>query len=418
MISVRILGLEIKRILKTKITIVLLYITLGLTFIMAYLPVTYVRTSYMDADGNLIKVTGKDAISYDKQIQKDITGEIEVTDFQNAVSRYQECLSSYGVTKTSELPNGVYEKEIYPYEPLLRSVMYAFADPVTGIVPSIMDIELEEVGNFYAVCEERFETIMVLEQSDNLKVQKNALERYKNLEKPYKFYPGYNKDALDYQVFLSFIILALCVVIAAPVFSADYQTEADAILRCTKYGRCKLAMTKIVAAFLISGLIYIVCMGIYIIISNSLFGWECTGTSVQTIYSVFSLVNMNLGKLQFCVAVAGLLSVLSTISLTLFLSSRFKNVVVSLGMALMICILPMVFYIALPTDVATWINTIIPSTGVGLVTSILYCFVDYVYLNVGQVSVWLPYAMIGACIVEIPIFILWSVRNYISYTDK
>ena len=47
MISVRILGLEIKRILKTKITIVLLAITLGLTFIMAYLPVTYVRTSYM-----------------------------------------------------------------------------------------------------------------------------------------------------------------------------------------------------------------------------------------------------------------------------------------------------------------------------------------------------------------------------------
>ena len=69
MISVRILGLEIKRILKTKITIVLLAITLGLTFIMAYLPVTYVRTSYMDTDGNMIRVTGKDAISYNKNKQ-------------------------------------------------------------------------------------------------------------------------------------------------------------------------------------------------------------------------------------------------------------------------------------------------------------------------------------------------------------
>ena len=108
---------------------------------------------------------------------------------------------------------------------------------------------------------------------------------------------------------------------------------------------------------------------------------------------------------------------LSTISLTLVLSSRFKNVVVSLGIALMICILPMVFYIALPTDVATWINMIIPSTGVGLVTSILYCFVDYVYLNIGQVSVWLPYAMIVACIVEIPIFILMTIRNYIVFNE-
>ena len=44
----------------------------------------------------------------------DIAGEIEVMDFQNAVRHYQECLSSYGVTKTNELPKGVYEKEIYP----------------------------------------------------------------------------------------------------------------------------------------------------------------------------------------------------------------------------------------------------------------------------------------------------------------
>ena len=414
----RILGLEIRRIIKTKLTIILLIVAFGLTLIMAYLPVTYVKTSYMDADGNLIKVTGKDAILYNKQIQKDIIGEIEVTDFKDAVLHYQECLSLYGVTKTSELPNGVYEKEIYPYEPLLRSVMYAFADPVTGNVPSLMDISLEEVGNFYTVCEERLETLMVLEQSENTSVQENALKRYKNIEKPYEFYPGYNKDALDYQVLLSFIILVLCVVIVAPVFSSDYQTEADDILRCTKYGRCKLAITKITSAFLISCLIYTICIGTYIIISNSLFGWECTKTSVQVLYSVFCLVNMNLGKLQLCVAIMGLFSVLSTISLTLFLSSRSKNVVVSLGISLMICILPMFLYIALPTDVATWINAFIPSSGVGLVTSFLITLVDLVYLNVGEISVWLPYVMLGTCIIEMPIFILWSVRNYIRYSEK
>lgn len=151
--------------------------------------------------------------------------------------------------------------------------------------------------------------LMIMEQKDNPKAQDNAMERYANVEKPYKFYPGYKKDAMDYQVLLSFVIMVLCVVISAPVFSSDYQTEADAILRCTKNGQWRLAMTKIISALLISGLVYTICIGLYIIISNSLFGWECIETSVQMIYSVVSLVNMNLGELQIYVAVAGLIIV-------------------------------------------------------------------------------------------------------------
>ena len=103
MVSVRILGLELRRILKTKITIILLIAALGLTFVMAYLPITYVHYSYVNAEGNVVEVSGLEAIAYDKSVQKDIAGEIEVMDFQNAVRHYQECLSSYGVTKTNEL---------------------------------------------------------------------------------------------------------------------------------------------------------------------------------------------------------------------------------------------------------------------------------------------------------------------------
>ena len=414
----RILRLEFRRIMKTKLTIILLIAALGLTFLMAYLPVTFMKTSYMDTEGNTIEVTGSDAIAYDKLIQKEIVGELEDADFENAVRHYQECLSSYGVKKTSELPKGVYEKEIYLYEPLYRSIMYGFADHETGIVPTIMDIPVEKAGNFYAECEKNLEMLMKLEQKGNLKAQQDAIEKYQHIEKPYKFYPGYKKDAMDYQVFLSFIIMILCVVIAAPVFSSDYQTEADDILRCTKFGRSKLAITKIVSALMISSIIYIVCIGLYLVISNSMFGWECTETSVQMLYSVINLVNMNLGELQLCVATAGLLTVLATVSLTLFLSSRFKNVVVSLEISLMICILPMVFYIVLPNEIATWINVFIPSSGVGLVTSILSALVDFVYLSVGEISLWLPYVMICVGIIEIPVFVLGTVGSYIGYTKK
>ena len=140
--------------------------------------------------------------------------------------------------------------------------------------------------------EKRLESLMKMEQEDYPKAQQKAIEMYEQVEKPYVFYPGYNKDAMDYQVLLSFLVMVICVVIAAPIFSSDYQTEADAILRCTKHGRMKLATTKIVSALLISGIIYTICIGTYIIVSNSLFGWECTETSVQMLYSIISLVNM------------------------------------------------------------------------------------------------------------------------------
>lgn len=414
----RIFGLELRRILKTKITIILLAAAMGLTFVMAYLPVTYVYTSYVDAEGNVIDVNGKDAIAYEKQMQKDIAGEIDSKEVEKAIQQCQECLASYGVTDTYELPKGVYGTEILSYAPLLHGVREAFADSNTGIAPSIMNIPVGEVADFYDVCGERLVSLMKVEQEDYPEAQQNAIERYEQVEKPYVFYPGYSKDAMDYEVLLSFVIMVICVVIAAPIFSSDYQTEADTILRCTKCGRGKLATAKIVSTLLISGLVYTICIGVYIMVSNSLFGWECTETSVQMLYSIISLVNMNLGELQICVAVAGLISVLATVVLTLFLSSRFKNVVISLGMSLMICILPIVFYIALPAEIETWINAVIPSSGVGLMTSILYFLIDFVYLNVGNVSVWLPYVMIGACIVEMPIFILWTVRNYIGYSDR
>ena len=415
-ISVRILGLEIRRVLKTKITLILLAAAMGLTFVMAYLPVTYVYTSYVDAQGNVIEVKGKDAIAYEKQVQKDIAGEIEDEDVQKAIQQCQKCLATYGVTDTYELPKGVYGTEILSYAPLLHGVREAFADPDTGIAPAITNIPVGEVAEFYSVCEKRLESLMKMEQEDYPKAQQKAIEMYEQVEKPYVFYPGYNKDAMDYQVLLSFLVMVICVVITAPIFSSDYQTEADAILRCTKHGRMKLATTKIVSALLISGMIYTICIGTYIIVSNSLFGWECTETSVQMLYSVISLVNMNLGKLQIWVAVAGLISVLATVALTLLLSARFKNVVVSLAMSLMVCILPIIIYIALPTQIATWINAFTPSSGVGLMTSILYLLVDFIFLNVGNVSVWLPYVMIGAGIIEIPVFILGAVRNYIVYS--
>ena len=43
------------------------------------------------------------------------------------------------------------------------------------------------------------------------------------------------------------------------------------------------------------------------------------------LYSIINLPNINLGQLQIILAAAGLLSVLATVSCTLFLSAKFKD---------------------------------------------------------------------------------------------
>ncbi|MDE7333232.1 MAG: PhoU domain-containing protein [Lachnospiraceae bacterium] len=313
------------------------------------------------------------------------------------------------------MPEGVYQEEILPYSPMLHGIREAFADPDTGIAPSIMEIDPEEVDNYYDVCKERIVSLMKMEQKKHPTAQSIAVNMYNKVEKPYLFFPGYSVDAMDYQLILAFLIMLFCTVIAAPVFTSDYQTGADDILRCTKYGTVKFSIIKIVSAILICGTAYSICAATYMIVSNSLWGWECTKTSIQMLYSIVNLPNMNIGQLQCFVAVSGLLCILATVSFTLFLSSRLKSIVSSLSMSLLFCILPIIIYMVLPAEIGEWIYSILPAGGVGLQISILYAAVDFNFLNIGDIAVWLPYVMIGAYIIEIPLFVFLTVYSYTTH---
>ena len=408
----RLMKLELKRVLKTRLTLILLTFSLVLSLVMAYIPTTFSYVSYLDDNGNTIKLLGLDAVQYLKTLQSDTAGEVTPQKVRQAVEDYQTCLTKYGVENTYDLPEGVYEAEILPYAPLLHGVREAFADPDSGIAPSLMDIDPEKIENFYSACEARLDSLMKLEQRDHPRAQEAAKCLYSRVETPYQLYPGYNTDAMDYQLLLSFLIVLFCTVIAAPIFTSDYQTGADDIYRCTKYGRVKFAVTKLLSALLICGTAFSLCAVVFLLVSNSLYGWECTKTSMQMLYSIVNLPNLNLGQLQWVCAGGYLLCLLATVSFTLFLSSRLRNVVASLAVALVCCILPVILYVALPSEIGQWIYTILPAGGVALQTSFLYTLVDFAFWNMGNLAIWTPYVMLGAYCVEIPLFLCLAVYSY------
>lgn len=408
----RLLKLEIKRVLKTRITIVLLLLSLLFSFLFAYLPTTFSYINHMDDAGQTVKLKGLDSIRYEKDVQADITGVVTPEKIRQALEDYQACLTKYGVENTYDLPDGVYEKELFPFMPLLHGVREAFADPDTGIAPSLMELSPAEMDHFYEKCDERCLTLMNQEQKDHPAAHSVASAMYRKVEKPFLFFPGYGSDPMDYQIILAFFILLFGTVITAPVFTSDYQTGADDILRCTKYGKVKFAVIKVVSALLICTVTFSVCTFLYITVSNSLFGWECTKTSMQMIYSAINLPDMNIGQLQRFTAVGGLLCIMAFTCFTLFLSSKFKNMVASLSVSLLFCILPIILYMALPAGIGSYIYSILPAGGMGLQTSILYAAIDFDFWNIGNLSIWLPYVMLGAYAVEIPLFFILTVCSY------
>lgn len=408
----RILKLELKRILNTRITWILLALCLFLSVCMAYLPVTFLYHNYTDKNGNEIELTGLDALKYEKSQQKDLSGEVTPEKVRDALQVYQACLNEYGVKEPYELPDGVYSERMTPYTPLLHGLKEAFADPDTGIAPSLMDIDPKEVDDFYSKCDDRVVSLMKMEQADHPAAQNKAVSLYQQVEKPMFFYPGLDSNVIEYQLFLAFLILMICTLITAPVFSSDYQTGADDILRCTKHGRVRLCVTRIICAMCICGIIYVFSSAIYIIVSNSLFGWESTKTSMQLIFSITNLANLNLGQLQFIEALAGLLSLMAATSLTLFFSSKAKNTMISAAAALLFCILPIMIYMILPGDISLWIRSFLPACGLALQSSFLYALIEFQFLNIGNLAIWSPYAIIGFAALEIPLFLGLTIHAY------
>lgn len=411
----RLLKLELKRVLKTRLTWILLTTSLLLTLLMAYLPTTFEHMNYTNETGDKLELKGLDYIRYTKEIQKDITGIITPDKLRNALEAYQTCLREYDVENSYELPEEVYYERLMPYSPVMPRIREAFADPNTGMAHGIMEIAPDKVSDFYNVCHVRIASLMKLEQKNHPAAQNNAIAMYDKVEMPFTLYPGYNRDAMDYQTLLIFLIALFCVIITAPIFSSDYQSGADDIMRCTKNGRARLGITKILSAVIICTSSFTICAVLYLLISNSLFGWECTKTSIQMLYSVSSLPSFNMGELQWFIVLVSLISTLASISATLFVSSKCKSTFASLSIGLLLCILPIIVYMGFPEIVGTWLLCILPSSGVSIQSSYQFALTDFEFLNIGNIAIWRPYAMIAFAIAEIILFTGLTLHSYCTH---
>lgn len=407
----RMFRLEIKRILKMKQTIILIGIGVVLSVVMAYLPISFESINYIDKNGNEVIANGLEAIKYKKSIRAKSDGIVTTDKVYSALEAYQSVVHQYK-SDESEVPLDIYTEKISPIRPLISRVPEIYVDPNTGIGKGLADIQLYNFSDYYKKSEQHLKDLMKLEYPKNMDAQNKAIKMYDKVDKPFQIYGGFSRNSFDYIEFYILLLLIICTAIAAPTFSEGYQNGSDSIFRCAKNGRFDMALTKIAAVFSITVILFVVGISVQLSILNFAFGTESLKTSVQMLFSGISLVPYNLGELQIAIVVSGLMSLLATMSFSIFVSSKCRTSVTTLLISIVVCFMPIILYSI--TD-HSLVSYLLPSSGIGLANSMLYQLTSLNFVNVGGISVWSPYIIIIASLFELVLFSILAVRNYCKH---
>ena len=409
----RMLGLELKRLLKTRSVSVLLCAALLLSGVMAYFPISFVGSYVMDGQGNVTQVSGLVAIQAEKEWKAASAGTVTEEKVQNAIRTFRECYQEYGSIFPPEVPMEVYLEKIEPVYDILNACDWLAPPQVYLLTMTDQDIQEEDAEDFY----EKWQTAFTQQEAKE-EVQRQIREMAAQVETPFTYVPGYSSESFDYLVLYLFLLLFLYAVIAAQSFSAEYQTGADHILRCAKYGRWKLAIVKMGAVLILFAGTFAAGAAVFLLITNSAFGWEGLSTSIQMMGSVFKLPDLTIGQTQAVTVLCGFLTLAASISCVLFVSAKSRNVHTAMIISIFLCLLPTIIYMVSSANVADILRSILPSGGIGLSNSFLFELEGTNFAQIGSVHIWLPYLMMGAAVVEIPVFLLLAGRAYSRTSNR
>lgn len=402
---------ELKRVLRTRSTLLFLAAAVVLSVFMAYVPVTYVGFTY-EENGQEITIKGREALAIRKELRNPNAGEVTPEKMAEGLQAYQKNLEIYG-DFYGDFPLNVSNSEILPWSPQVSRLREVMADSESGLAPNYMEITEEDALNFYERCRTHLTDLMKMEQKKNPQVQQIAAKMYDKVTMPFYYYPGYDTNMFEYEGIYLFILMFLCVMVTAPSFSCEYQTGADDILRSTRHGRRNLAFVKILSALTISIVTFALCMAIFMVISNSLFGWECRQTSMQILFSASTLLGLNMGQLQNLVMLAGFIALLSCVSFVLFMSSACRNTTIATGLTIAFVLFPSVFYMMIGNTLSAYLRVLFPSGALGGSNSFGYAVTYYFeFLKFGTLTVWTPWLLMIVPAIEIPIFLWLTVRTY------
>lgn len=402
----RLYYLEMKRLIRTKNVWILMIAMVVLAAVMAYVPVTFIRAYKTDA-GNVQAVTGVQAVKISKETRKDMEGEVTEEKIRQAIRVLNEMYQEYGSSFMEEVPADVYAEKIYPIMPVLNVIEQVLAPDGKNLYNmEAFDVKEEDAATIYEKYREEIQGL-----SQNPELVKEMQKISGSVKTPFTYESGMTLETVDYYTIYLFLVMFAFIVIASPVYAAEYQTGADDVIRCTKNGRVRIAVTKILVTFTLAVATFVASSLTFVAALYILYGGNGFGTSIQMGY-VFYLPALTIGSMLKLQIAGGVLFTLATVSFVLFLSSKCKNVQTALISAFGIAILPMILNMAGNNNVLNIMRCILPTGGFGLINGLQSELMARNFALVAGHYIWLPYILLVAAAVAVPVFVGLTIVSY------
>ena len=402
----RLCYLEMKRLIRTKSVWILMIAMVVLAAVMAYVPVTFIRAYKTDA-GNVQAVTGVQAVKISKETRKDMEGEVTEEKIRQAIRVLNEMYQEYGSSFMEEVSADVYAEKIYPIMPVLNVIEQVLVPDGKNLYNmETFDVKEEDAATIYEKYREEIQGL-----SQNPELVKEMQKISGSVKTPFTYESGMTLETVDYYTIYLFLVMFAFIVIASPVYAAEYQTGADDVIRCTKNGRVRIAVTKILVTFTLAVATFVASSLTFVAVLYILYGGSGFGTSIQMGY-VFYLPALTIGSMLKLQIAGGVLFTLATVSFVLFLSSKCKNVQTALISAFGIAILPMILNMAGNNNVLNIMRCILPTGGFGLINGLQSELMARNFALVAGHYIWLPYILLVAAAVAVPVFVGLTIVSY------
>lgn len=402
----RLYYLEMKRLIRTKSVWILMIAMVVLAAVMAYVPVTFIRAYKTDA-GNVQAVTGVQAVKISKETRKDMEGEVTEEKIRQAIRVLNEMYQEYGSSFMEEVSTDVYAEKIYPIMPVLNVIEQVLVPDGKNLYNmETFDVKEEDAATIYEKYREEIQGL-----SQNPELVKEMQKISGSVKTPFTYESGMTLETVDYYTIYLFLVMFAFIVIASPVYAAEYQTGADDVIRCTKNGRVRIAVTKILVTFTLAVATFVASSLTFVAVLYILYGGSGFGTSIQMGY-VFYLPALTIGSMLKLQIAGGVLFTLATVSFVLFLSSKCKNVQTALISAFGIAILPMILNMAGNNNVLNIMRCILPTGGFGLINGLQSELMARNFALVAGHYIWLPYILLVAAAVAVPVFVGLTIVSY------
>ena len=222
------------------------------------------------------------------------------------------------------------------------------------------------------------------------------------VKKPFYFSPFIGWDTALNSLRILIILLAIIgCIISTPIFSKEYTSGCDDIMRCTKYGRKHLVLAKLLASNILISILYLICIIIFLGIELTNLNIKGLNTSIQFIRTLSPVI--------------GLFSVLSIVNFTLFLSTKSKSLKFIFSASIILVFTPIIFDFiigskrTLLSNVFRFLSNLLPSSGLNIHNELVKNFNLY---EVGNIVIWSPYIIIASSLFATLFLFIFSVHSY------